>query len=190
MGNDNILLTSGFVIPNNKWFTKLDIESQEDANLPQRLKDLITKGLLYSSSVANEAYLSYINKPDFDNYMVMVDIFTDIFKEYNYIKFCKDQTSNPYLSPLGFRMVLDTVSSSTCSPDFEVYSLVPNFISSGNSDEQKELAGREGRLNSAIDRNNIQSTSGYLAGLVMNRSVFSNIFKYMLTDFNRRGTHA
>lgn len=198
MAIGNVLLTSGFIIPENKWFTTIsdDATYRErllgDGNgldLVPKLHALITKGDISSSVTANEAYLNYTNDPSFENYMAMVDIFTDVFKDYNFVKFCKDQVVNSYLSPMGFSLILDILTGWK-SINYSLYEAVPGFFTMAMNSDPKELTTRETRLNKVLDSSTLLSTSGYLTNLIQDKKVFASVFKFILVDFNRGGNYA
>lgn len=192
------LVTSGFMIPFNPHFTKLETESTYrdlllgDSNgldLVPNLASLIEQGVLYNSSEATEAYLEYNNEPNFVNYMRMVDLFTSIFTEVNMLEFLKTQIHNPYLSPLGFSIVINIITGYDLDENVLLYSSVPTFFTMAKKASREEMATRETRFKEAISNNSGLSSTEIVTRLVHNERVFSSIFKFMLTDFNKGGGH-
>lgn len=202
--SEYILLSSGFLIPASKWFTPIESDPTYRTHLLSReggadhdsnLADLIKSNSIYSSKECNEAFLQYQHKPSFEGYMRMVDIFTEIFAGTDLGKFYDIQTRNPYLSPLGFSMLNDSLSYKF-HLNYKQYGLVPSFFrlvkdtSFPDMETRKALAIETKKRTEIFDNKQYNIFNQFVYELTEDRNVFSMFFKYMLTDSNRGNSYA
>ena len=193
-----ILVSSGFILPANKWFNPLmNTDDYKDSLLKKegtvelfvKLEGLIAKGGISTSPQATEAYLAYTNDQSFDNYMLLVDMLTDIVKEVGIVPLVRLQVNNPYLSPMGFRLCLELISEYKLTETYQEYAAVPTFFVMGQKADASELATREDRLNSVLKLHGSMSNVRILESLVREKEALAALFKYMLVDFNRGSSH-
>lgn len=200
---DYVLLSSGFIIPKNRWFSPVEKENTYLTQLLNRvpntvndshLTSLINLNAIYSSKECNEIYLNYQHKPSFENYMRMIDILSEIFSEIDIGKFFEIQSKNIYLSPLGFGFINDTMTSAFIQ-NYKQYAMVPSFFRTVKDTNFSDMEARKKVLNetrktSYLFHGHRNVTLTFLTDLSQNRDVFATFFRYMLTDSNRGNSYA
>lgn len=203
--SDYILITSGFIIPQNNLFSPLvESEAYREALLRKesvielfpKLDRLIDTGQLHSSAVVTEAYMDYLAQPSFDCYMRLVDIFTGVIGKLSLYEFVQLQFSNPYLSPTGFKLCLDMLQPHVLEQSYNDYAVVPSFFTMASEVNSQEVNSRQARYEKMLGGNgcavNHQTHAhglNTLTELVSNQKGFLALFKYVLTDFNRGNKH-
>lgn len=202
--SDYILITSGFIIPQNNLFSPLiESEGYREALLRKesvielfpKLDRLIDTGQLHSSAVVTEAYMDYLAQPNFDNYIRLVDIFTGVIGQLTLYEFVQLQLNNPYLSPTGFKLCLDMLHPYKFTDSYTDYAAVPSFFTMAAEVNSAEIATRQSRYDKLLNSHgycvSYNSPAGHnlLTELVSHQNGFLALFKYMLTDFNRGNKH-
>lgn len=203
--SDYILITSGFIIPQNNLFSPLvESDGYREALLREesvielfpKLDRLIDTGQLHSSAVVTEAYMDYLAQPNFDRYMRLVDIFTGVIGKMSLHEFVQLQFSNPYLSPTGFKLCLDMLRPSELGRTYMEYAAVPSFFTMASEVNSQEVNSRQTRYEKmlgdcgcAVNNQSYAYSLNTLTELVSNQKGFLAVFKYMLTDFNRGNKH-
>lgn len=201
--SEYILLTSGFIIPTNRWFSPIEKDTSYLAQLLSRegstsqdnhLTSLIDSKAIYSSKECNEIFLAYQHKPSFEGYMKMVDILTEIFSAVDLIKFFDIQTRNLFLSPLGYNLLTDVITTKF-QTTYKQFAMAPSFFRTIKETSFEDMEGRRKIANElkkrhyypSVDRN---PTLNRLNDLSADRNVFAIFFKYLLTDSNRGNVYA
>lgn len=202
MAKSHILLTSGFIVPANRWFTPIERDDSyryrllgDDPGLESDhvLSGLVSANALHSSSACNEAFLSYQHKPNFESFMAMVDLFCEVFKEVDLAKFYEIQVNNPYLSPLGFSFITEVIFGGILDT-WKTYAMAPSFFRVTKETNYSELQKRKHRKldtnGCVIDRNTSGRLNDLIAKLSGHEALFASVFKYLLTDSNRGNSYA
>lgn len=187
-----ILTTSGFILPDNKYFEQLDsmdvffneyLGGPSLTGLNRSLSDVIDQGLISTSKIASEAYLEYISNPNFDSYILLVDIVSEVFRNISYLDLLKLQVNNSFLSPMGFKMLLELPCHNKISSDFSSYSMLPSFLIGQHNFNHKELSTREGRIKELEGtRGRFLEAPVVIQQLLSFRESFLTFFKLVLTS--------
>lgn len=191
MNSNYILITSGFIIPENKYFSVLPEEKVLSTSIfnskvmtakDSNIEELVKTNQLYYSAEASEAYLHYTGTKSFEDYMRMVDISIEVFGKIDLAHFFSIQANNTNISPLSFRFCLELVSG-----DLLVnYLLYNSAINSARFSSNPAITNE--RINTNTRALKEASSSSYntweklITHLTKNPDAFVTFYKYILTD--------
>lgn len=185
-----ILTTSGFILPNNPYYSILPPEKVESNSIFNRstvistdngISDYVKHNSIYTSEASNTAYKDYMADKSFSSYIHLVDIASEVLNKINVNNFFELQANNRNMSPMVFMACLDLYKD-TFIYNHMKYAVIP-------------MAGRfvsdTSKTNESI-ANNLQllkNNSGYLntwekklASLVDNKDAFCSFFKLVFVD--------
>jgi len=189
--SDYIVASSGFILPHNNYFKPFQPkDTVTDAifnrsivtNLNPQILKFYQDENVYRSETINKAYNDYLSSKSFEDYINLINIATDIFKEIDFLAFFKLQCTNINLSQISFKFCLDVVSGKFPST-YNVYSVVPfniRFtINNGLTNDKATANIRE--LEKASPYVNNWET--FLSELSDNRDAMLIFIKYILADY-------
>lgn len=187
-----VLTTSGFVLPLTAHYTpvdqsKLDVVSifgrstplPFDSNLAEFTKDVLE----HHSPSANDAYRNYEANKSFENFMVMVDMTSEILSHVNVSDFMKIQAINRYLSPTSFRFCTDILSDRIRQNhrDYLVFPLNARFQDPGLTTPAR-LEDNQRTLNRYGDSLRSLTWENILPDMINDKNTFSAFFRYLFVD--------
>lgn len=193
---DFIVISSGFVIPENSLYKKIvdeDSPLQEIFNRSQFinkdfLTDFFTKHKVYSSEVINNDLYNYINDKSSRNLFKLLDNTHAVFENILFKDFFKLQVENRYLSNICFNFLIDLAQElKNVNIDENVlnrYSYIPyNIRFNFNNDiDSNEKYKREKQLISIVSEIPIQTNIDFLMVLFKNKNAFLTFYKFVLAD--------
>lgn len=187
---DYIVASSGFIIPKNHYYQQFDPkESPADAFFNRntimtnntKIIEFYKDHNVYRSEVISKALNDYINYNSFDNYIRLIDITTDVFKDITFMEFFKTQATNSYLSNLSYKFCLDVLGGKFTN-NHKDYSIAPfniRFITD-KCLTSVDVNRRITEFEKASVFNN--SWSNFLTELAENKQAFVTFFKYLFAD--------
>lgn len=199
--SDYIVSLSGFIFKENNLFVKAEksmdykesiLGKFSNIDLYPKLKKLVASGDMHTSPIATQAYLEYVNDPTAVNYIRLIDIFADVMDGDSLLALVKNQTNNPYLSPIGFNFCMDVLDHGQFLKSHMTYEVMPTFFNViGNLTKHDEFGKRPERLERFL-KSRAQSCGGFIdeiTCLVQNKKLFTSFFKFLLVDFNKGGSY-
>jgi len=193
MTNDLIIATSGFLLKKNQYFTDFtedDVTSDLIFNRDivtstnKETIDYYVRNDVYRSRTIDEAYKNYNAEPNFNNYIALVDILTDIFKEMDYLTFFKLQAANTHLSNIAFQFCLD-VTSRKFLTNYRDYGILPfslRFTIDNGLTTTKALDNMKA-LEKNFSNTMFSSWDSLFVDLMDNRAAMTTFYKFILADF-------
>lgn len=178
-----ILATSGFILPENKWFSSIDSSADYRSQLLKKknpvegdysASGLYKSGEVYTSHTANKLLLEYIHNNSFDNFMAMVDFTCDVFEDYSLLEFITVQSNNPFLSPTGWMFCSD-LSTLKLLDNYKQYLVAPSFFRLIGNSTSTDLGKR-------VVNKTPYSFTDVITNMYVNKDCFVAFFKYMFTD--------
>lgn len=114
-----ILTTSGFVLPENTYYTPYAKDS-DPLTLLNSLKsftyandaltDYFNANDVHNSSTSDVLYHAYRKSPTHDNFMAIVDYVCEIIGSIGFVEFVEAQIVNPHLAPVSLVMCKDLIT--------------------------------------------------------------------------------
>lgn len=192
MPNLYVLTTSGFILPDNQYYTTANPELlgnssifnkngvvSHDTNLYQFSKD----NDIRRSAFANKLYLEYEANPTFEQYMKLVDLFVDVVgsQSVSFVDFITIQCYNPKMTSVSFLFCKDMMSGNIFL-NYKFYYTVPLSarFNSGDSLTAIVMSERARELNRLTNTN--KSWTRTIASLMQDKQVFLSVYRYILTD--------
>lgn len=190
--NQFIVAASGFMIPQNPYFTAFE---PDDTNLDSifsrsivakndsKMMEFYKNKNVYRSDTINKLLDTYQNNQSFENYIELVNVAIDIFKEIDFSSFFKLQATNTNLSNMSRKFCLDCMSGKFFT-NYRDYAIVPfniRFVSNNalTTDKVKENIHEFEKQSFYV--NNWET---FLTGLSeLNRDTFITFFKYIFADY-------
>lgn len=188
-----IISSGGFIIPANNYFKPFDPKGPDiDSIFNRTMASSINPEILrfyqdknvYSSDLINKAFQSYFADDSFDNYINLINIMLDIFKEIDFLTFFKLQAANSNLSPISFKFCLDVVSEKFIT-NYMDYAIVPfniRFIINNGVTEAKALENIR-KIEKSCLYNQINNWETYLSRLANDRDAMITFIKYIFADY-------
>lgn len=191
MTNPIILTTSGFILPENKYFEVLTKEKiSETVNFNRTVlvttnstvADLVDTGQIYHSPAANEAYLKYEDSGSFEDFMRMIDIAAEILGKINFDKFFELQANNRHITHYSFKLCVDLLNTEFQNT-FHQYSVIPSNIrfAADNGNSASQFANNVKLLHKSKTYRS-STWEQLLSNLGNGRAEFSTFFKYIFVD--------
>lgn len=190
--NEFIVAASGFMIPQNSYFKPFEPEdssldsifsrsivSKKDSSLLEFYKNKN----VYRSDPINKLLNNYQTEPSFENYMNLLNVAIDIFKEIDFSSFFKLQATNTNISPMSRKFCLDCMSGKFFM-NYRDYSIVPFNIRFVNNNaltaDQVKNNIREFEKQSFY----VNNWETFLSEMSENsRDAFVTFFKYIFADY-------
>jgi len=127
-----IVATSGFILPENNYFTPFDMDetvsdiifNSHIVTANTNIRDFYANKDVYRSESITNAIDVYLTKKDFDSYVNLLNITLEILKEIDFMSFFKLQASNKHLSPISFNFCLDVVNGNFLI-NYNNYNIIP-----------------------------------------------------------------
>lgn len=189
--SDFIIASSGFILPHNNYFKPFDPKDElGDAIFNRSIGSSVNPEILkfyqdknvYRSETINKAYNDYIASQSFEDYINLINIAIDIFKEIDFSAFFKLQATNINLSPMSFKFCLDVVSGKFNS-NYNDYAIIPfniRFIINNGLTNDKSLCNIKELEKQSFFINNWET---FLSDLADNKDRFLVFFRYIFADY-------
>ena len=189
---DYILLTTGFLVPQNSYFNLLRKEDNYIKELFNRsqgkiinneILNFFKENEVYTSSTINNVYKNYIENKNFDNFISLVNIATDIFKNISFIEFIKVQMTNKHISPISISFCLDLVENKFIEKHTSYYMIPANIKFSLNNGLTKDkILENIKKAEKGDIFGYIENWENILSNLMINKEAFETFFKYIFVD--------
>lgn len=187
-----IIAASGFMIPENSLFKPFTPEETISDSIFNRsivasndstIIEFYKNKNVYRSDTINKLLDAYYNKPDFENYIALINVAIEIFKEIDFSSFFKLQATNTSLSNISHKFCLDCINGKFFS-NYRDYAIVPfniRFVNNNalTTDKVKENIREFEKQTYYV--NNWETFITELAGT--NRDTFITFFKYIFADY-------
>ncbi len=187
-----IIAASGFMIPENSLFKPFTPEETISDSIFNRsivasndstIIEFYKNKNVYRSDTINKLLDAYHNKPDFENYIALINVAIEIFKEIDFSSFFKLQATNTSLSNISHKFCLDCINGKFFS-NYRDYAIVPfniRFVNNNalTTDKVKENIREFEKQTYYV--NNWETFITELAGV--NRDTFITFFKYIFADY-------
>lgn len=192
MTNKFILATSGFIIPENSYYTQFTEEDIASDSIFNRsiitandttLINFFKTNQIYRSKLVNQAYEKYESTKSFEDYMTLIDFVIDILKDINFGAFFKIQADNRHLSNISFMFCRD-VYSGKFMENYLQYNAMPfnaRFtINNGNTSQTVAQKFKE------LDQYTpyfVNTWEQFMTEITNNRDAFLIFYKYIFADY-------
>lgn len=187
-----IIAASGFMLPENSLFKPFTPEETISDSIFNRsivasndstIIEFYKNKNVYRSDTINKLLDAYYNKPDFENYIALINVAIEIFKEIDFSSFFKLQATNTSLSNISHKFCLDCINGKFFS-NYRDYAIVPfniRFVNNNTltTDKVKENIREFEKQTYYV--NNWETFITELAGV--NRDTFITFFKYIFADY-------
>lgn len=199
---ERIITSTGFCIPKNQYFTPFtqdNVISDEIFNRSLVISSDYTLAKyfrdndIYTSTTVNKVYSDYRSNPTYDNFMLMVDLTSEIFKDCNFLDFISWQISNPHASASSLMFCTDLVMGKLGG--LSIYGNIPyssRFCVNEGLTTEKVRTGMDKmvkRKSDLLRNNNFHADEGVttwvelFSRLIINRNDFMSFYKYVLCDY-------
>jgi len=186
-----ILTTTGMLLPESPdYYTPLLIEDVTNTSILNKntatvkdhklLEHMFTK-VIYTSSIANSIYRSYVDNKSLDNYMAMVDFTANILYKLSIDHLLDLQVRNTNLSPFVFNLLVD-MKYSNIDP-IKYFSIPANLrfvLSPANTDQI--ITKRLELLKSKNVAPYVDNMENILSYVFSNKSTGELVFKTLFVD--------
>ena len=190
--NEFIVAASGFMLPMNTYFKPFEPEDTVFDSIFNRsivskndskLIEFYRNKNVYRSDTINKLLQDYQDHPSFENYMNMLNVTIDIFKEIDFSSFFKLQATNTNLSNISRKFCLDCMGGKFFQ-NYRDYAIVPyniRFVSNNalTTDKVKENIHEFEKQSYYV--NNWETFLSELSE--NNRDTFITFFKYIFADY-------
>lgn len=189
MSNSYILATSGFILPDNPYFTSLPKEKVNDNSLLNKntfittdnsISDFIKSNDIHTSDIANTAYKRYMEEASFENFIELVNIASDILSKVNLSTFFNIQANNRNMSPLMFMVCIAVLNGSFVN-EYTKYVSIP-LNSRFTSENHLTGDAINKNLKSLEKYYAYQGWDSLIANLTTDRGAFTLFFKLLFVD--------
>ena len=191
MDNQFIVASSGFIIPANHYFKPFTEEDTVSDHIFNRsivaannakVTEFYKDKNVYRSETINMIINDYLNDQSFDNFMKMLNVAIEIFKEIDFSAFFKLQATNTNLSSISYKFCLDIISGRYHNTYLD-YSITPfnlRFtLNNGLTADKVAENIREFEKQSFY----INNWETFLTELSRNKNAFVTFFKYVFADY-------
>ena len=191
MADNYILTTSGFILPNNTYYSILDTSKLSSDSIfikttviptDNNLVSYTRNNFIYHSPLANEAYKKYEATKSFDSFMTLVNIATEILSVIPYDSFFEIQANNRNMSPYSFLFCLDIYTYEFINKRhaYDAMPLSARFTPYGTVSE--ETIKKNVKYVRQVKEYYRLTWETALAELAEDRHAFSTFFKYVFVD--------
>lgn len=190
--NEFIVAASGFMIPQNPYFIAFE---PDDTNLDSifsrsivakndsKMIEFYKNKKVYRSDTINKLLDTYQNNQSFENYMSLVNVAIDIFKEIDFSSFFKLQATNTNLSNMSHKFCLDCMSGKFFT-NYRDYAIVPFNIRFVNNNALTTDKVKENIHEFEKQSFYVNNWETFLTELSeVNRDTFITFFKYIFADY-------
>lgn len=200
MAKSLVLLTSGFMVPESQWFSRVvknpTLREQminKDNGLmdDQEMSQVVSDYKVMSPKAFSETFIAHRDLPSFDTYIALVDALIDVFEDCSFNEFIKIQVYNNHLSQAGFSLVMSLLDGSFFQT-YNRYAVLPSFfrLDSGITPEESKRRLDIYRDTLKKAQNTAVTMTQFLTELSANQPALSAFFRYVLTDSNRANHYA
>ncbi len=186
--SDLFLSTTGFVFPANNQFVQYVPETKVDISITKRLEsnvDAFAKtSTIYYSPSANKAHSDYLVNKDFNSYVSMLNIASEVLSGLSLLDFASMQATNKYLSSVG-NMVCCDLLDGVWFNTHNRYQAYPSDsrIDLTRSGDVSYTAHKSLRLSTLIKNYGRDSSClDLLSYLYGDKQAFEAFFKYVFVD--------
>lgn len=190
--NEFIVAASGFMIPANNYFKPFQPEDTISDSIFNRsivasndatLVEFYKNKNVYRSDTINKLLDDYHDSPTFENYIALVNVAIEIFKEIDFSAFFKLQATNTTLSNISRKFCLDCINGKFFT-NYRDYAIVPfniRFVHNNALTTDKVIENLREFERQTYYVNNWET---FLTDLSENnRDVFITFFKYIFADY-------
>lgn len=190
--NEFIVAASGFMIPANNYFKPFQPEDTISDSIFNRsivasndatLVEFYKNKNVYRSDTINKLLGDYHDSPTFENYIALVNVAIEIFKEIDFSAFFKLQATNTTLSNISRKFCLDCINGKFFT-NYRDYAIVPfniRFVHNNALTTDKVIENLREFERQTYYVNNWET---FLTDLSENnRDVFITFFKYIFADY-------
>lgn len=190
--NEFIIAASGFMLPANNYFKPFTPEETISDSIFNRsivasndaaLVEFYKNKNVYRSDTINKLLDAYHDNQNFENYIALVNIAIEIFKEIDFSSFFKLQATNTCLSNISHKFCLDCINGKFFS-NYRDYAIVPfniRFVNNNALTSEKVTENIREFEKQTYYVNNWETFITELAGT--NRDTFITFFKYIFADY-------
>ena len=190
--NEFIVAASGFMIPANNYFKPFQPEDTISDSIFNRsivasndatLVEFYKNKNVYRSDTINKLLGDYHDSPTFENYIALVNVAIEIFKEIDFSAFFKLQATNTTLSNISRKFCLDSINGKFFT-NYRDYAIVPfniRFVHNNALTTDKVIENIREFERQTYYVNNWET---FLSDLSENnRDAFITFFKYIFADY-------
>lgn len=187
-----IIAASGFMIPENALFTPFQPEDTISDSIFNRsivssnnttLIEFYKNKNVYRSDTINKLLNAYYNNPTFENYIALVNVAIDIFKEIDFLAFFKLQVTNTTLSNMSQKFCIDCVNGKFFT-NYRDYAILPFNIRFVNNNALVPEKITENLREFEKQTHYVNNWETFLSKLFeINRDAFITFFKYIFADY-------
>lgn len=190
--NEFIVAASGFMIPANNYFKPFQPEDTISDSIFNRsivasndalLVEFYKNKNVYRSDTINKLLDSYHDCPTFENYIALVNVAIEIFKEIDFSAFFKLQATNTTLSNISRKFCLDCINGKFFT-NYRDYAIVPfniRFVNNNALTTDKVVENLREFEKQTYYVNNWETFLTELSET--NRDTFITFFKYIFADY-------
>lgn len=186
-----ITASSGFMLPCGIYFKPFDPKDPAEtiifnrttgSSINQDILKFYQEKNVYRSETINKAYNSYIATKSFEDFINLINITIEIFKDIEFSSFFKMQASNVNLSNISIKFCLDVVSGkfNTNYRDYDILPFSVRFTISNGLTSDKSLSYIK-----EMESNNLNSHSweNFISELAEDKNKFLVFFRYIFVDY-------
>lgn len=190
--NEFIVAASGFMIPANNYFKPFQPEDTVSDAIFNRsivasndalLVEFYKNKNVYRSETINKLLNNYLESSTFENYIALVNVAIEIFKEIDFSSFFKLQATNTTLSNMSRKFCLDCINGKFFT-NYRDYAIVPfniRFVHNNALTTDKVVENLREFEKQTYYVNNWETFLTELAET--NRDTFVTFFKYIFADY-------
>lgn len=190
--NQFIVAASGFMLPMNTYFKPFEPEDTKFDSIFSRsivatndtkIMEFYKNKNVYRSDTVNKLLNDYQDQPTFENYMNLINVTTDIFKDIDFSSFFKLQATNTNLSNISRKFCLDCMSGKYFQ-NYRDYAIVPyniRFVSNNALTVDKVKENIHEFEKQSFYVNNWETFLSELSE--NNKDTFITFFKYIFADY-------
>ncbi len=190
--NEFIVAASGFMIPANNYFKPFQPEDTVSDAIFNRsivasndalLVEFYKNKNVYRSETINKLLNNYFESATFENYIALVNIAIEIFKDIDFSSFFKLQATNTTLSNMSRKFCLDCINGKFFT-NYRDYAIVPfniRFVHNNALTTDKVVENLREFEKQTYYVNNWETFLTELSET--NRDTFITFFKYIFADY-------
>ena len=187
MAKSLVLLTSGFMVPESQWFSRVvknpTLREQminKDNGLmdDQEMSQVVSDYKVMSPKAFSETFIAHRDLPSFDTYIALVDALIDVFEDCSFNEFIKIQVYNNHLSQAGFSLVMSLLDGSFFQT-YNCYAVLPSFFAWTAAIRRRRASGDRHLPRYAEEAQNTAVTmTQFLTELSANQPALSAFFRW------------
>lgn len=191
MSNSFILTTSGFILPQNQYFIILTKDNISEVsifnrtsfvNADDKITDMIDSNQLYHSSVFNDALQKFIGTKDFDDFINLVNLASEVLSKINFDTFFALQANNRHNSPYTINFCRDVLKGDFISKKHQYETLPHNVRFSPDNGLTEQQAVQNSKIVRESKRKFFSNWENLLSELANDKNAFCTFFKYVFAD--------